>query len=126
LGIGTTSPSYPLHVGSSASGVSIYAVGDISAFSDESVKTDIRLIENPIDKIKKIRGVTFLRTDINSDQRRAGVIAQEVEKVLPEVITVHQDGTKAVSYGNLCALLIEAIKDLQIEIETLKAQIVQK
>ena len=69
-------------------------------------------------KIKEIRGVTFTRLDKNNDQRHAGVIAQEVQKVLPEVVTTREDdGTLAVAYGNLNALLIEAIKEQQQQIE---------
>lgn len=120
---GTTSPAYPISVGSSASNISIYAIGDVTAFSDQSVKTDVQEIENAIDKVKEIRGVTFIRTDMESDQRRAGVIAQEVEKVLPEVVATNPDGTKAVSYGNLNALLIQAIKEQQEQIDLLRKEI---
>lgn len=123
IGIGTTAISYPLSVGTSASNTSIYAVGDIVAFSDQSVKSDVQEIQNATEKIKQIRGVTFIRSDMTSDQRRAGVIAQEVEKVLPEVITTNPDGTKGVSYGNLTSLLIQAIKEQQGQIEELKKEI---
>jgi hypothetical protein len=127
---GTTGPNYPLQVWGSTSGISIYASDDIAAFSDQSVKTDIEEIQDAIQKVKEIRGVTFRRTDTDSTLRRAGVIAQEVEKVLPEVVTTNPDGTKAVSYGNLNALLIQAIKELTalveqqaIQIEDLKKRI---
>lgn len=123
--IGATNPTYPLYVGTSATNTSIYAIGDIAAFSDESVKTDVQVIDNALEKVKQIRGVTFIRTDIGSGDRKAGVIAQEVEKVLPEVITVHPDGTKAVSYGNMNGLLIQAIKEQQLMIEKLVTRVTE-
>ncbi len=106
---------------------SILAGGDITAFSDGRVKTDIKVIDNAIDKIKAIRGVTFLRTDSEGDAKnikQAGVIAQEVLAVLPEV--VHQDhntGMYSVAYGNMAALFIEAIKEQQTQIEFQKSEI---
>ena len=107
-----------------SSGVSIYASDDIVAYSDARVKEDIQVIENAIDKIKEIRGVTFVRTDREDTQRHAGVIAQEVQKVLPEVVTTREDdGTLAVAYGNLNALLIEAIKELTAKVESLEQQL---
>ena len=60
---------------------------------DGCVKDEIEEIANAVEKIKQIRGVTFVRNDSESKERRAGVIAQEVEKVLPEVITKKEDGT---------------------------------
>ncbi len=106
---------------------SILAGGDITAFSDGRVKTDIKVIDNAIDKIKAIRGVTFLRTDSEGEAKnikQAGVIAQEVLAVLPEV--VHQDhntGMYSVAYGNMAGLFIEAIKEQQTQIESQKTEI---
>jgi len=103
----------------------IWCRGDIIAFSDARVKTNIQRIENPIDKIMAIRGVTFTRTDIqDKEKRHAGVIAQEVLEVLPEVVNENKDsGHYSVAYGNLSALLIEAIKEQQQQIEELKAEV---
>ena len=91
--------------------------GDINSTSDARVKDNVEVIENALQKIKQIRGVTFTRLDQeDKEKRHAGVIAQEVEKVLPEVVT--QTGEyKTVAYGNLTALLIEAIKQQQIQID---------
>ena len=106
---------------------SILAGGDITAFSDGRVKTDVKVIDNAIDKIKSIRGVTFKRSDSEGDAKdikHAGVIAQEVLAVLPEV--VHQDhntGMYSVAYGNMAALFIEAIKEQQTQIESQKSEI---
>lgn len=126
LGVGLTSPGYPLEVLGNASGISIYASHDVAAYSDISVKDEIEEITNAIEKIKQIRGVTFVRNDSESKERRAGVIAQEVEKVMPEVITKKEDGTLMVAYGNLTSLLIQAIKEQQIEIDNLKKIIAEK
>jgi hypothetical protein len=127
LGIGAgTNPAYPLEVDGNASGISIYASHDVAAYSDISVKDEIEEIANAVEKIKQIRGVTFVRNDSESKERRAGVIAQEVEKVLPEVITKKEDGTLMVAYGNLASLLIQAIKEQQVEIDNLKKIISEK
>jgi hypothetical protein len=95
----------------------ITASGNITAYSDRRLKTNIELIPNSIDKIKKINGYTFNRTDMEG--KHTGVIAQEVEKVLPEVIVENEDGIKSVAYGNMVGLLIEAIKDQQKQIDNL-------
>ena len=123
IGIGTTTPGYPLVVSGNVSDISIYASNDIVAYSDRSVKTNLEIIPNAIDKIKQINGYTFERTDNDNKRRRAGVIAQEVEKILPEVIAYNADGTLGVAYGNMVALLIECIKEQQIQIDELKSKI---
>ena len=107
----------------------IRATGDITAFytSDQSLKENVKNIENPLDKINQINGVTFDWTDDyiesqggNDDyfmrKNDVGVIAQEVEKVLPEVIGTRANGTKAVKYDRIVALLIEGIKDLNKQV----------
>ena len=106
VGIGTADPSYKLHVDGT-----IYSSGDVIMFSDERKKTDIETIPNALEKVLQLRGVTFNKLD-DDNRRHAGVIAQEVEKVLPEVVYTSEDGTKSVAYGNLVGLLIEAIKEL--------------
>ena len=64
--------------------------------------------------------MTFERTDLNSNIRRAGLIAQDVEAVLPEVVQDHENGYKTVAYGPLIGLLVEAIKELSDEVKQLK------
>lgn len=92
--------------------------GDITAFSDERLKENIRPIDNALDKVMQMRGVFY---DKNG-KASTGVIAQEVEKVLPELVHTADDemGTKSVAYGNMVGVLIEAIKELKAEIEELK------
>lgn len=112
VGIGTTRPSYTLHVAGS-----IYATGDITAFSDRRLKSDISTIENPLDKVLSMRGVTF-RSQITGE-RSVGVIAQEMEEVLPEVVQ-NRGEYKGVSYGNIVGVLIEAIKELEGKVRKLQ------
>jgi hypothetical protein len=94
---------------------------DVTAYSDSRVKTNVKVVDNAIEKIQAIRGVTFNRTDkTDTDKRYAGVIAQEVLPILPEVVTQDTEGMYSVSYGNMAALFIEAIKEQQKQIEELQ------
>ena len=142
VGIGTSSStSYGLVVnGGTSSNYSIYAYkggytnGSWYGASDERFKENIQPIENAIDKIMAIKGVTFdWKTSTFSemefsDRQQIGVIAQDLEKVLPELVSEDEQGYKAVAYDKLTAVLIEAIKEQQdviekqqLEIEALKA-----
>ena len=97
------------------------ATGNVTAFSDQRLKTDIEIITDPIGKILQLDGVTFTRID--SGQRGLGVIAQQVQKVLPELIVVDENGYLSVAYGNLTGLLIEGVKAHETEIQQLKTQV---
>jgi hypothetical protein len=119
LGIATTSPSYPLTVNTNSGGTSIYATNDIVAFSDQSVKNNIRPIENVIERINNSRGVLYDRTDCDAKDN-IGFIAQELEVNFPELVITNEDGTKAVKYQNTVAVLFEAIKEQQKQIDQLK------
>lgn len=92
--------------------------GNITAYSDERLKTNIETIKNAVEKVKCIRGVVFDRIDTNNKQ--TGVIAQEVQKVLPEAVLEDTEGTLSVAYGNLVGLLIEAIKEQDQKISRLE------
>jgi hypothetical protein len=113
------SPSYKFEVNGD-----IYATANIIAFSDQSVKSNVQVIINPLAKVLNMRGVTYNRND-HEDQVRVhvGVIAQEMEKVLPEVVFEDLDGKKAVAYQNIVAVLIEAIKEQQLQINELRATV---
>ena len=77
--------------------------------------------------MQQLRGVTFTRNDIEDlEKLHTGVIAQEVEVVLPEAVSEDNDGIKNVAYGNMVGLLIEAIKELKDEVNELKRQIKEK
>jgi hypothetical protein len=107
-----------------AGAINIYgalvATGDITAFSDRRVKENIVTIDSALDKVTKLRGVYYTRTDIEDKSQKIGVIAQEIQEVLPQVVSESDKGTLVVSYGNITAVLIEAIKEQQIQIEELK------
>lgn len=97
---------------------------DITAYSDARVKDNIQIVENAVEKIKAIRGVTYTRSDnVDKVKRHAGVLAQEVLKVLPEVVNGSEDSVYSVAYGNMAALFIEAIKEQQTQIESQKSEI---
>ena len=113
VGIGDTTPSYKLDVAGT-----IRATGDVIAYSDVRVKENIKTIDNSLEKVSKLRGVEFNK--IGKDEKSIGVIAQEIEKVIPEVVHEDKDGMKSVAYGNITGVLIEAIKELKAEIEGLK------
>lgn len=91
---------------------SINADDGMYMLSDKSVKTDIAPITDALDKLHKIRGCSYLRTDTSNLCRHIGVIAQDVHAVVPEAVHVGADGRMSVAYGNLVALLIEAIREL--------------
>jgi len=98
--------------------------GNVTAYSDIRLKENIKVIENALEKVLQIRGVTFTRNDQDDKEKiYSGVIAQEVERVLPEVISEDNEGIKNVAYGNMIGLLIEAIKEQQQQIDELKARI---
>ena len=117
-------------------GGAITATGNITAFysSDERLKENITPIENALDKIDKIEGVEFDWTDEFIDRESGGkgednfhfrkhdvgVIAQEIQSVLPEVVAERPDGYLAVRYERIVPLLIQSIKELKKEIEDLK------
>jgi len=104
--------------GNNVSG-SFTATGDITAYSDRTLKENIEVISSPLEKLKGMRGVTYNRIDMNG-REQVGVIAQEVEAVLPQVVHTDENGLKHVAYGNIVALLIEAVKDLQAQVEEMK------
>jgi hypothetical protein len=119
LGNSTTSSSYRVYVNGS-----LYAEGDIVAYSDARKKSEIITIDNALDKVKQLRGVYYVRTDEVEKGRQTGVIAQEINEVLPEVVTYAADVDEyGVKYGNIVGVLIEAIKEQQQQIEDLKQQI---
>jgi hypothetical protein len=104
------------------------ATGDIVAYasSDERLKDNISPIKNPIEKINQISGNSFNWNENKQDIYKGkdyGVIAQEIESVLPELVVEREDGYKAVKYDKLVSLLIEGIKELSNEVNQLKQQI---
>ena len=97
--------------------------GTVTANSDEKLKENVVGITNALEKVMDLRGVYFNRIGKTYDDREIGVIAQEVEKVLPELVKENPDGTKAVAYQNMVAVLIEAIKEQQEQINELRSRL---
>jgi hypothetical protein len=125
VGIGTSAPTVRLQVAGDI------IANSIAGSSDARFKTNITPIENPLQKVLQLRGVNF---DWNkksfpdrsfSDSRAIGFIAQEVEKVIPEVVQTEKtaEGFKSVQYDKVVALLVEAIKEQQKQINSLKAEL---
>jgi hypothetical protein len=100
----------------------ITAGGNITAFSDIRIKDNIEEIQDALSRISHIRGVTYTRTDLaDKDRRYGGLIAQEVEQVLPEAV-FDTGKTKSIDYYATIGLLVEAIKELKAEIDELKSR----
>ena len=95
------------------------ASGDITAYSDDSLKTNVQVIDGALGRVEAIRGVTFERIEDGSVS--TGVIAQELEAVLPEAVKTDANGVRHVAYGNITGLLIEAVKELSAQVAELKA-----
>ena len=120
-------------VETTSTGVTV--TGNVNSTSDIRYKKNIKTIEGAVDKVNALRGVTFdwdndafpedeSTKKQNFTERATGVIAQDVEKVLPEAVTENPEtGFKNVSYGNMVGLLIEAIKEQQTQIDDLKSEI---
>ncbi len=121
-------------------GGAITAIGNITAYSDGRIKDNIETIDNALEKVTQMRGIYYNRNDLDEKEnavRRTGVVAQEVEKVLPEVVRENEEkdvdnrgktlqgGRKrlTVDYGNMVGVLIEAIKEQQIQIDELQGQL---
>jgi len=115
VGLGNLSNS-----GNNLSG-SFTATGNITAYSDERLKENVQTIEGALDKVSQMRGVTYnYKSELNDGQRGTGVIAQEMQQVMPEVV---QDGEYlSVAYGNIVGVLIEAVKELKAELDQCKCK----
>jgi hypothetical protein len=115
VAIGNTSPEERLHVTGN-----ILATGDVTAFSDARLKTDVVRIDNPLERVKGIEGVLYTDTE---GKRKTGVIAQQVQAVLPEAVHGNESGYLSVAYGNMVGLLVECVKAQQQQIDELVRKI---
>jgi hypothetical protein len=96
----------------------IYATGNITANSDLTLKKNLELITNPTDKLMQLNGYSYQWK--SDDSHQYGVIAQEVEKILPYAVSTGNDGIKGVSYNQIIPVLIEAVKEQKKELEELR------
>jgi hypothetical protein len=115
VGIGTTSPHYKLDVNGTIRGHNVSP-------SDQRYKQNIQTLENALTKLQVLRGVSFEWKGQNADIQ-IGLIAQEVEKVWPELVSTDSEGYKSIAYGQLTAILIEAVKEQQQNIDQKSATI---
>ena len=98
--------------------------GTLTQNSDETLKKDIVSLKDSLSVVSKLRGVNYFWKDENREtSKQVGFIAQEVEKVLPEVVHTNEDGIKSLAYQNMVPVLVEAIKELKAEIDELKKKV---
>lgn len=115
----TTSSSYAIYVSGA-----IYATGNITAYSDVRKKENIHTVDDALNKVTSLRGVYYNKIDDKKKQRQIGVIAQEINKIVPEVVTYAKDVDEyGVQYGNLAGLFIEAFKEMKKEIDSLNEEL---
>jgi hypothetical protein len=112
-------------------GAGLVAQGNITAYSDAKLKKDVVTIDAALDKVNALRGVYYVRKDQEDGRRCIGVIAQEVQDVLPELVHSNTgpdntEETLSVDYGKMVGVLVEAIKELKSEVDDLKTQLSQK
>jgi hypothetical protein len=118
IAVGNTSPSYQIDV----TGI-IRATGDVIITSDRRKKENIKTIENALDTIMNLRGVTYNKINDVNKRKQIGFIAQEVLPYVPEVVYSDNEDYFGVAYQNMVALLTEAVKEQQKQIEELKAKL---
>lgn len=117
IGIGTDNPTSKLTIQGDVKALAYYHI------SDYRLKKDIEKIDNSLEKLLFLEGVEFKWNNDLENKTNLGFIAQDVEKIIPEVVNTDLEGYKSVDYSSLVPLLVEAIKSQQIEIEKLKNEI---
>lgn len=126
VGVGTMSPTNALHVAGS-----VFATGDVTAYSDARAKSNLLVIGTPLDKVSQLTGYTYEFTESNLTidkntkitERFTGILAQDLAQVLPEAVHTNEEGQMSIAYGNMAGLFVEAIKELKSEIQTLKERV---
>lgn len=126
-GTNTSSEDYTVRLDGGTTGSTLLkltghftASGNVTAYSDRRLKDNIQVVSDALSKVQALNGVTFTRKDLaDKDKRYVGLIAQEVQAVIPEAVTVHGDEneTLAVDYQGLVGLLVEAVKDLAQQVK---------
>jgi hypothetical protein len=128
VGIGTITPGYKLHVVGDVFATGVVYCNSSALCSDQRWKTNIKPIQNALDNVLNIQGVTYnLKVDEYPDKHfsndeHIGFIAQEIEKIYPQVVLTDKDGYKSIDYSKLTPILVEAIKDQQKIIQQLQEE----
>lgn len=118
LGVGVESPTYALDIPNNSGVAGIARATAFVTYSSRRLKKNVAQIEAPLDIVKNLRGVTFNWKDTN--KKEIGLIAEEVNKVLPEIVAYQNGSPAALDYPKLVALLIECVKELQERINLLE------
>ncbi len=118
VGIGTNDPGEKLEVGGNILADAYYYSSDVS------LKKNVAGIDSVLDKVLSLEGISFEWKDEEKNSgENLGLVAQDVERVFPEIVSTGDNGLKSVQYGNLVAPLIEAVKEQQLQIEELRDEI---
>ncbi|WBF05216.1 tail fiber protein 2 [Burkholderia phage CSP3] len=112
--------AYSAELGSFDNAGNFVAAGNLSGYSDRRLKSNIKRIKGAMAKVRELVGVTFTRRRSKDKTRHMGFIAQDVEKVVPEVVRTDEKGVKMIAYPNLTALLAEALKELDDRVAVLE------
>ena len=120
VGINTVNPGYALQVGNTADGTEARA-NAWNTLSDISVKRDITQIDQALDKINQLKGYYYYwRSDFKDQSRQVGFVSQEIERVLPEVVSRGDDGLLSLDYSKLTPLLLESVKELDAKVQSIQ------
>ena len=128
VGIGTTTPAYKLQVVGAVHASGIVYCSGAALCSDKRYKKEVKPLKSALSNVIKLEGVSYLwkqekfKDNHFNDRLQIGFIAQDLEKIYPEVVETNNDGFKSVDYGKLTPILVEAIKELNLKIEKLEAE----
>ncbi len=114
IGIGTTSPSYPLEIGSSSAngnGAHLSASGVWTATSDRRVKENFRVVPYGLDSLMKLKPVAYEMK--GTHEKQIGFVAQDVEPIIPEVVSISNSGRYGLAYGNISAVIVKAVQEMK-------------
>jgi hypothetical protein len=121
VGIGVESPTYAIDIPNTSNSSGQARANAFVTYSSKALKKNINQIENPLNIVNNLTGVTFDWKDTN--KREIGLIAEEVHKVLPEIVAYDNNQPAALDYPKLTALLIECVKELQTKIHFLEKKV---
>ena len=122
LGVGVDSPTYALELPNTSGEAGQARANAFVTYSSKSLKKNINQIEQPLNIVENLTGVTFDWKDNN--KREIGLIAEEVHKILPEIVAYEENKPAALDYPKLTALLIECVKELKTKIDFLEKKVI--